>query len=106
MLGIPYTTAIDMWSFGCIMAELYVGFPLFPGESENDQMSRIIEMINVPSPAVYAISQRRHKFFKEISPAQYEPIMLKNSRGKLRRPAGKTLKMVMGNEDPEFIDFV
>lgn len=26
MLGIPYTTAIDMWSFGCILAELFTGF--------------------------------------------------------------------------------
>ena len=34
ILGIPYTSAIDMWSFGCILAELYTGFPLFPGESE------------------------------------------------------------------------
>jgi serine/threonine protein kinase len=36
MLGIPYTNAIDMWSLGCIIAELYVGYPLFPGDSEND----------------------------------------------------------------------
>lgn len=36
MLGIPYTTAIDMWSFGCIMAEMFIGYPIFPGESEND----------------------------------------------------------------------
>jgi dual specificity tyrosine-phosphorylation-regulated kinase 2/3/4 len=34
ILGIPYTTGIDMWSFGCIMAELYTGYPLFPGENE------------------------------------------------------------------------
>lgn len=34
ILGIPYSTAIDMWSFGCILAELYTGFPLFPGENE------------------------------------------------------------------------
>lgn len=31
VLGIPYNEAIDMWSFGCIMAELYTGTPLFPG---------------------------------------------------------------------------
>ena len=49
MLGIPYTPAIDMWSLGCIIAELYIGYPLFPGDSENDQMSRIIEMRDVPS---------------------------------------------------------
>jgi len=53
MLGIPYTCGIDMWSFGCIMAELYIGYPIFPGESENDQMSRIIEMINTPNRHVY-----------------------------------------------------
>jgi dual specificity tyrosine-phosphorylation-regulated kinase 2/3/4 len=36
ILGIPYTQAIDMWSFGCILAELYAGYPLFPGENEQD----------------------------------------------------------------------
>jgi dual specificity tyrosine-phosphorylation-regulated kinase 2/3/4 len=36
ILGIPFTAAIDMWSFGCILAELYTGYPLFPGESEQD----------------------------------------------------------------------
>jgi dual specificity tyrosine-phosphorylation-regulated kinase 2/3/4 len=34
ILGIPYTCSIDMWSFGCIMAEFCIGFPLFPGEDE------------------------------------------------------------------------
>lgn len=34
ILGIPYTTSIDMWSFGAIIAELFTGFPLYPGESE------------------------------------------------------------------------
>ena len=63
MLGIPYTTAIDMWSLGCIMAELYIGFPIFPGESENDQMSRIIEMRDIPSKEVLAKSERKVKFF-------------------------------------------
>jgi dual specificity tyrosine-phosphorylation-regulated kinase 2/3/4 len=28
--------AIDMWSFGCIIAELYTGYPIFPGENEVD----------------------------------------------------------------------
>ena len=27
---------IDMWSFGCILAELYTGYPIFPGENEMD----------------------------------------------------------------------
>lgn len=31
MLGLGYATAIDMWSLACILAELYTGYPLFPG---------------------------------------------------------------------------
>jgi serine/threonine protein kinase len=33
-----YTTAIDTWSFGCVFAELLLGQPLFPGESNVDQV--------------------------------------------------------------------
>ena len=33
MLGIPYTTAIDMWSLGCLLAELVLGHPIFQGSS-------------------------------------------------------------------------
>lgn len=36
--------AIDMWSLGCILAELYTGYPLFPGESEVEQIACIMEV--------------------------------------------------------------
>lgn len=37
MLGVfPYTPGIDMWSMGCIMIELFTGFPLFPGTNERE----------------------------------------------------------------------
>ena len=38
MLGLPYSTAIDMWSVGCIAVELFLGLPLFPGSSEYNQI--------------------------------------------------------------------
>lgn len=31
ILGVKYTPAIDMWSFGCVIAELFMGYPIFPG---------------------------------------------------------------------------
>jgi dual specificity protein kinase YAK1 len=45
LLGYQYTTAIDMWSFGCIVAELFLGLPLFPGGSEFDILRRMIEIL-------------------------------------------------------------
>ena len=33
ILGMKYSTAIDMWSFGCVLAELHTGYPLFPGDN-------------------------------------------------------------------------
>ena len=44
-----YTTAIDMWSLGCVMAELILGSPLFPGESGVDQLVEIIKVLGTPT---------------------------------------------------------
>ena len=52
ILGIPYTCSIDMWSFGCIMAEFCIGFPLFPGEDEMEQLAMMMEVCGVPGPSV------------------------------------------------------
>lgn len=50
MLGLfPYNQQIDMWSFGCIMIELFTGFPLFPGTNEREQMQLIIDVIGMPN---------------------------------------------------------
>ncbi|GCC24505.1 hypothetical protein chiPu_0002906 [Chiloscyllium punctatum] len=45
ILGCQYGLAIDMWSFGCILAELYTGHPLFPGENEIEQLACIMEIL-------------------------------------------------------------
>jgi len=44
-----YTTNIDIWSTGCVMAELMMGQPLFPGESGIDQLVEIIKILGTPS---------------------------------------------------------
>lgn len=49
ILGHPYSMAIDMWSLGCILAELYTGYPLFPGESEVEQIACIMEVRKLKS---------------------------------------------------------
>lgn len=44
-----YTPAIDVWSAGCVMAELMLGSPLFPGESCVDQLVEIIKVLGTPT---------------------------------------------------------
>lgn len=58
-MGLPYDAAIDMWSLGCICAELFLGIPIFPGNSEYDQLARIIEILG-PFPQ-YLIHRAKYK---------------------------------------------
>ncbi|KAI3648955.1 hypothetical protein MP228_006809 [Amoeboaphelidium protococcarum] len=44
-----YTPAIDVWSAGCVMAEMILGTPLFPGESGVDQLVEIIKILGTPT---------------------------------------------------------
>ncbi|BEJ01024.1 hypothetical protein CcaverHIS631_0508810 [Cutaneotrichosporon cavernicola] len=44
-----YTTNIDIWSTGCVMAELMLGQPLFPGETGIDQLVEIIKVLGTPT---------------------------------------------------------
>lgn len=49
-----YTKAVDIWSVGCIVAEMYLQRPLFPGSDHVNQLNRILEVTGFPSPALLA----------------------------------------------------
>ena len=44
-----YGTTVDMWSIGCIFAEMVTGKPLFPGNSETDQLKKIFLIMGTPT---------------------------------------------------------
>jgi mitogen-activated protein kinase 15 len=44
-----YTTAVDMWSVGCIIGELILGHPIFTGDSTMNQLEKVIELLGYPS---------------------------------------------------------
>ena len=47
--GLPYTPLIDSWSVGALLYELHTGSPLFPGDTPQEQLSSVIEMLGLPS---------------------------------------------------------
>ncbi|VDO07155.1 unnamed protein product [Rodentolepis nana] len=47
--AVNYTCQIDVWSAGCVFAELLLGQPIFPGESGVDQLVEIIKVLGTPS---------------------------------------------------------
>lgn len=59
-----YTIAIDMWSSGCVCAEMLLGRPLFPGESGVDQLVEIIKVLGTPTSEQILSMNRHYKDFK------------------------------------------
>ncbi len=102
ILGISYTTAIDMWSLGCILAELHSGLPLFPGESEHEQLLCIMEVQGLPPAEVLEASTRKKMFFELTG----EPKIIANRRGKKRFPSTRPLQDALRCQDDLFMDFL
>ncbi|KDN49201.1 kinase-like protein, partial [Tilletiaria anomala UBC 951] len=67
LLGLPYNAAIDMWSLGCIAAELFLGLPIFPGTSEFNQITRIVEMLGNPPRYMLDAGKQTPEFFNIYS---------------------------------------
>lgn len=61
-----YSTSIDIWSAGCIMAEMYTGRPLFPGTTNEDQLQKIFRLMGTPSerswPGISQFPEYRSNF--------------------------------------------
>ncbi|BGP48962.1 dual specificity protein kinase yak1 [Rhodotorula kratochvilovae] len=67
ILSLPYSSMIDMWSLGCICVELFLGLPLFPGTSEFNQITRIIEMLGMPPDNMLDKGKQTSHFFESHS---------------------------------------
>jgi Protein kinase domain. len=54
-----------MWSFGCLLCELYSGYPIFAGDSEQDQLFSIMEVLGFPDKELIEV---RHYYLLFYSP--------------------------------------
>ncbi|KAK9836015.1 hypothetical protein WJX81_006394 [Elliptochloris bilobata] len=69
LLGHPYDVAIDMWSLGCMAAELFLGLPLFPGACEHDLLCHIVDMLGQPPAHVLSGAAHTSKYFRCLDEA-------------------------------------
>ena len=64
-----YSTQIDMWSLGCVIAEFMLGQPIFPGESGVDQLVEIIKVLGTPNKEqILAMNPNYNEFKFPIIP--------------------------------------
>ncbi|KAM9879106.1 hypothetical protein VDGL01_06817 [Verticillium dahliae] len=102
ILGMTYGMPIDMWSVGCILAELYTGVPIFPGENEQEQLACIMEVFGPPEKHLIEKSTRKKLFFDSMG----KPRLTVSSKGRRRRPSSKTLQQAIKCDDEPFLDFL
>jgi dual specificity tyrosine-phosphorylation-regulated kinase 2/3/4 len=102
ILGMSYGMPIDMWSLGCILAELLTGYPIFPGENEQEQLACIMEVFGPPDKHLIEKSTRKKLFFDSLG----KPRLTVSSKGKRRRPSSKTLQQALKCDDEAFLDFI
>ncbi|KAJ3796768.1 CMGC/DYRK/DYRK2 protein kinase [Lentinula aff. detonsa] len=106
LLRHPAKSALKVIDFGssCLEHEkkLYTGYPIFPGENEQEQLSCIMEVLGVPDKEFVNRSSRKKLFFEPNG----APRAVINSKGRRRRPGTKTLAQALRCNDEDFIDFI
>uniref|UniRef100_A0A3Q0RA95 non-specific serine/threonine protein kinase n=1 Tax=Amphilophus citrinellus TaxID=61819 RepID=A0A3Q0RA95_AMPCI len=77
ILGLPFCEAIDMWSLGCVIAELFLGWPLYPGALEYDQIRYISQTQGLPGEHLLNSGTKTARFFCKESESPYAAWRLK-----------------------------
>lgn len=93
-----YSTPVDIWSVGCIFAEMVNGHPLFPGQTEADQLQKIFKVLGTPKEADWPTVRELPDWKDDFTP--YDPLPGDQIAPSLD-PTGLALMMKMLQYDPQ-----
>ncbi|KAJ6726913.1 DUAL SPECIFICITY PROTEIN KINASE [Salix purpurea] len=104
ILGLPYDQKIDLWSLGCILAELCSGEVLFPNDAVVMILARMIDILGPIDPEMLETGQETHKYFTK----EYDLYHLNEETNQVEYliPEGSSLEHHLQISDVGFIDFV
>ncbi|CAM0882976.1 unnamed protein product [Alopecurus aequalis] len=104
ILGLPYDQRIDIWSLGCILAELYTGEVLFPNESVSTMLAGMIGIIGPIDMEMIALGQEAQKYFTD----DYDLFTKNEETDQLEYlvPEKSSLRRHLRCPDPQFVDFL
>ncbi|KYQ92685.1 putative protein serine/threonine kinase [Tieghemostelium lacteum] len=103
ILGLRYDKSIDIWSLGCILAELYTGIPIFPGCDEVEQLALIMEVIGQPPLSIIEDASRRDIYFEKDGTPK---LVINKQTGQHYGIASKSFRECINSDDADFIDFI
>jgi len=116
VLGLPYNEKVDLWSLGCVVAELFTGQVLFQNESVIGMLARIEAICGAFPKDMISKGRKSHEFYLSSGLLCEENVMEEDgARSKfydVYRPKRTTLAERLGLEDSNnevealFVDFV
>lgn len=88
-----YSTAVDIWSVGCIFAEMLLGRPIFCGECEIEQLLAIFRILGTPTPEIWPNVQNHRDW--HVYP-QWKPVPLATAVKWSTAPSPEALELLTG----------
>ncbi|CAO2166913.1 unnamed protein product [Urochloa humidicola] len=104
ILGLPYDQRIDIWSLGCILAELYTGEVLFPNEPVSMMLAQMIGIIGPIDMELLELGHETQKYFTD----DYDLFAKNEETGQIEYliPEKSSLRRHLQCPDSEFVDFL
>lgn len=96
-----YSTSVDVWSVGCIFAEMATGMPLFPGRSDIDQLFKIFQRRGTPTTEMWSSVLRLPHYNPEFPQWAEHPITDFVSKESLDSPNAADLLTNLLQYDPD-----